>query len=162
LGCFSAQLPSVVAAQPPALSRQRRSAGTRGLLEQRPFAEDEQGRQIRPSGEPADAHPGQQPAALGHRCPGEPSVTGGTGPKYAFEADEAGRQSAARRRAAVLVCDGAAGWQNQVGWRQGWTGGIGVRFAWGPQSTSLEQQLNQPARPAADVEADARPQVLTD
>jgi EAL domain-containing protein (putative c-di-GMP-specific phosphodiesterase class I) len=29
-------------------------------------------------------------------------------------------------------------------------------------AAELEQQLNQPAQPAADVEADARPQVLTD
>jgi hypothetical protein len=64
--------------------------GPHGLLEQRSFAEGEQGRQVGPAGGPADAHPGQQAAAVGHRCPGEPSVTGGAGPVDAFEADEAG------------------------------------------------------------------------
>jgi hypothetical protein len=72
--------------------------GTHGLLEQRPFAEGEQGRQIRPTGGPTDGHPGQQAAAVGDRCPGEPSVTGGTGPLDAFEADEAGADPQHGRR----------------------------------------------------------------
>jgi hypothetical protein len=67
-------------------------------LEQRPFPEGEQGRQVGPTGEPADAHPGQQLAAVGDRCPGEPPVTGGTGPVDSFEADEAGADPQQGRR----------------------------------------------------------------
>jgi hypothetical protein len=44
--------------------------GTHGLLEQGAFAEGEQGRPVGPTGGPADAHPGQQAAAVRDRCPG--------------------------------------------------------------------------------------------
>jgi len=64
--------------------------GANGLLEQRPFAEGEQGRQVGPASGPTGGHPGKQAATVRNRCPGEPSVTGGTGPVDAFEADEAG------------------------------------------------------------------------
>ena len=52
--------------------------GADGLLEQRAFPEGEQGRQVGPGGGPADTHPGQLAAAVGHRRAGEASVTGGT------------------------------------------------------------------------------------
>jgi hypothetical protein len=45
---------------------------------------------VGPTRGPADAHPGQQPTAVDHRCPGEPRVTRGAGPVDPFEADEAG------------------------------------------------------------------------
>ena len=64
--------------------------GRHGLLEQRPFSEGEQGWQVRPTGGPADARPGQQVAAVGYRRPGEPRVTRGTSPLGPLEADEAG------------------------------------------------------------------------
>jgi hypothetical protein len=72
--------------------------GTHGLLEQRAFAEGEQGRPVRPTGGPADAHPGQRAAAGDDRCPGESSVTGGAGPVDSFEADEAGAEPQPGRR----------------------------------------------------------------
>jgi hypothetical protein len=43
-----------------------------------------------PAGGPTTGHPGQQAAAVRDRCPGEPSVTGGTSPLDPLEADEAG------------------------------------------------------------------------
>jgi hypothetical protein len=46
--------------------------GANGPLEQRPFAEGEQCWPVGPTGGSADAHPGQQLAAVGDRCPGEP------------------------------------------------------------------------------------------
>jgi hypothetical protein len=64
--------------------------GAHGPLEQRPFSEGEQGWQVRPTGGPADARPGQQAAAVGYRRPGEPRVTRGTSPLGPHEADEAG------------------------------------------------------------------------
>jgi hypothetical protein len=46
--------------------------GAYGLLEQRPLPEGEEGWQVRPAGGRADAHPSQQAAAVGYRCPGKP------------------------------------------------------------------------------------------
>jgi hypothetical protein len=72
--------------------------GAHGLLKQRALAEGEQGWPVGPAGEAADAHPGQQAAAGGDRCPGEPSVTGGAGLVDPFEADEAGADPQQVRR----------------------------------------------------------------
>jgi hypothetical protein len=72
--------------------------GPHGLLEQGSFPEGEQGGPVGPTGGPCAAHPGQQLAAVGDRCPGEASVTGGTGPVGPFEADEAGADPQQVRR----------------------------------------------------------------
>jgi hypothetical protein len=71
--------------------------GAHGLLEQRPFPEGEQGRQVRPAGGPADAHPSQQATALSHRSPDKPPVTGGISSLDPLEADEAGADPAQGR-----------------------------------------------------------------
>jgi hypothetical protein len=72
--------------------------GTDGLLEQGTFPQREQGRHIGPAGGPADTHPGQLAAAVGHRRAGEASVTGGTSPVDRLEAGEAGADPRLGRR----------------------------------------------------------------
>jgi hypothetical protein len=71
--------------------------GADGLLEQRSFPAGEQGRPLGSAGGPADGHSGQQAAAVGHRCAGEASVSGGTSPMDPFEADKAGADPAQGR-----------------------------------------------------------------
>jgi hypothetical protein len=79
--------------------------GAHGLLEQRPFPEGEQRWQVGPTSGPAAGHALQQAAAVRDRRASESSITGGTDPLHALEADEAGANpSQGRRRLPAVWC----------------------------------------------------------